>query len=119
MKNRLLVSTITAVVSLGFLSACGVDNNRMNDTENVNYSPVRYDRYDDGNSNRARGNNMNNNVNPTRYRTDNNNLNIDANRNNRLNENNEWFGTDNDGVFDDDRNNRNILPGTNGSMTGR
>ncbi|ARI77987.1 hypothetical protein [Halobacillus mangrovi] len=43
MKKKLLILTMSLLVSTGMLAACNVDNNEMNeDPEDVNYDPVRY-----------------------------------------------------------------------------
>lgn len=43
-KNKLVLSAMSAVLTLGFMSGCGVNNNRMTDDRGVDYTPVRYDR---------------------------------------------------------------------------
>lgn len=51
MKNKLILSSMSAVLSLGLLSACGVDDTRMNDTDGADYTPVRYNQNDNGRNN--------------------------------------------------------------------
>lgn len=94
MKKKLLLTAVSATLSLGILGACGVDNNRMNNEDNndVNYSPVRYDRQDNGIFN----NRDNDGFEPVRF--DNN----DNDRN---------FNTD---FIDNNRGANGIDPGTNG-----
>lgn len=122
MKKRLLIGTLSTVMSLGFLSGCNKDNNNMNDTRDVNYSPVRYNEMDDdinrgnvrprvlnennGNRNNADfRNNGRNNTSPVRFdrdggrdRMDRDGI-LDVNENNR---NGRIF--DNDGGLNDNVN---------------
>lgn len=97
MNKKLLLTAVSATLSLGILGACGVDNNRMNNEDNndVNYSPVRYDRQDNGIFN----NRDNDGFEPVRF--DNNNRN-DLDRD---------FNTD---LIDNNRGANGIDPGTNG-----
>jgi hypothetical protein len=103
MKKKLLFTVVFAVFSLGLLSGCGVNNNRMNDTEDVNFRPVRYepqnniDRLDPADSN----------MNPARDNTNNRDNNRDL-----LNDVQQ-----NDRLYDDGRNHQ--LPGTGGTMRGQ
>ncbi|KOP83017.1 hypothetical protein ACFFHH_07040 [Cytobacillus solani] len=102
MKKKLLATVVTAVFSLGVLSACGVNNNRMNDTEDVNYRPVRYEQ-----NNNDRLDPADSNMNPAR-----------DNPNNR--DNNRGLLNDvqqNDRLYNDGRNHQN--PGTGGTMRGQ
>ncbi len=48
MKKKLLIGTLSAVMSLGFLTACNTDKiNNLNTPEDVNFRPVRYnERFD-------------------------------------------------------------------------
>lgn len=108
MKKKLLIGTLSTVMSLGFLSGCNTDNNDMNDTRDVNYSPVRYNEMDDdinrGNVRPRAFNENNANRDNTNYR---NNVN---NRNNtspvRFDRNGDRDRLDR-GIFDVNENNRN------------
>jgi len=134
-KKKVLLTAMSSVMTLGLLSACGVDDNNLNNDDDVNYRPVRYNQNDDNgildnDNNRNRGNGIFNNDNDDR---DNNIFDIDRdNRNNNILDNdrndrdNNIFNDDNDDndldldLNDDDNNNdRNGLGGNNGNMTGR
>lgn len=117
MKKKLLIGTLSTVMSLGFLSACNTDNNEMYDTRDVNYSPVRYNDLDtdidrnvrpNGNNNRDNANyrnnvNNRNNTSPVRFdrngdrdRMDRGFLNVDDNNGNgRIFDNNDGDINDN------------------------
>ncbi|RBW68489.1 hypothetical protein [Bacillus taeanensis] len=48
MKQKVMFLIMSALLSLSMLSACNLDNNNeINDPEDVNYEPVRYDRTND------------------------------------------------------------------------
>ncbi len=48
MKKKIIIGALSAVMSLGVLTACNTDQNNVNDPEDVNYRPVRYhDRIND------------------------------------------------------------------------
>lgn len=102
MKKNLLLTVLIAVFSFGLLSACGVNNDRMNDTEDVNYRPVRYDPqnynngYDTGDSN----------MNPARN-----------DGNNRENRGLLEDVQQNDRLYDENRDDQ--IPGTGGTMRGQ
>lgn len=119
MKKKLLLTAMSATLSLGILGACGAGNNNLNDDNNgVNYSPVRYDRQNDNNVfDRNRDNNRNNNgVAPVRNNTDNNRGMFNGdNNNNGLFDQNHNLNTD---LIDNNRGANGIDPGTNGSSTG-
>ncbi|MDF1509334.1 hypothetical protein PZE06_14275 [Robertmurraya sp. DFI.2.37] len=113
MKKKLLLTAISATLSMGILGACGVNNNRMNDDDGVNYSPVRYDRQDD--TGVFDGNRRNNGVEPVRFRSNDNNRGIFNDVNNRTN--NGVFDTNhnlNTDLIDNNRGANGIDPGTNG-----
>lgn len=105
MNKKLLLTAVSATLSLGILGACGVDNNRMNndDDNDVNYSPVRYDRQDNGIFN----NRDNDGFEPVRF--DNNNTNY------RRNDLDRDFNTD---LIDNNRGANGIDPGNNGRTNG-
>lgn len=108
MKKKLLIGTLSTVMSLGFLSGCNAGNNDMYDTRDVNYSPVRYNDMDDdinrGNV-RPRAFNENNG-----NRGNRDNANYRNNVNNRNNTSPVRFDRNGDrdrGIFDVNENNRN------------
>lgn len=110
MKKKLLLTAMSATLSLGILGACGADNNNMNNDDGVDYSPVRYDRQNDTDvfdNNRGRGNN-NNGVDA--FDTNNRGI-FNNNNNNRNNDNNRGYNTD---LIDDTRGANGIDPGANG-----
>ncbi|WP_019155815.1 hypothetical protein [Robertmurraya massiliosenegalensis] len=114
MKKKLLITTISATLSLGILGACGANENRLNDDDGVNYSPVRYDRQNDtGVFDRDRGNNG---IEPVRYRSNNHNRGIFNDVNNRTNNNGVFDTNDNlnTDLIDNNRGANGIDPGTNG-----
>lgn len=107
MKKKLLIGTLSTVMSLGFLSGCNTDNNDMNDTRDINYSPVRYNDMDDD-MNRG-------NVRPRAFNENNrtrDNANYQNNGNNRNNTSPVRFDRRDDregmerGIFDVNDNNR-------------
>lgn len=107
MKKKLILTAISATMSIGLLAACGVDNNNLNDTnDGNNIRPVRYDRQNDLNPNIYNQNpdNPYPNVNPVRYNNDYNNYNGGL-----RGVNNERDRVDDDGVFDNRNNNDNDL----------
>lgn len=111
MKKRLLLTAMTATLSMGLLGACGVDNNRMNNDDGVDYSPVRYDRQHNDVFDQNRGHRNNNNgVEPVRYDR-NERGNFDNRNNDGGLDNNRNFNTD---LIDDNRGANGIDPGTNG-----
>lgn len=116
MKKKVLLTAMSATLSLGVLAACGAGNNNMNNDDGVNYSPVRYDRQNDSDvfdNNRGRNNN-NNGVDPVRF--DRNNRGMFNNNNNQNNDNDRNFNTD---FIDNNRGSNAIDPGTNeGTMRG-
>jgi len=129
-KKKVLLTAMSSVMTLGLLSACGVDDNNLNNDDDVNYRPVRYNQNDDNgildnnNGNRGTGTLNNNNGNRGNgiFNNDDNGI-FDNDRNGR---NNDIFDNDNDDndldldLNDDDNNNdRNGLGGNNGNMTGR
>jgi major membrane immunogen (membrane-anchored lipoprotein) len=135
MNKKLLLSTASAFFSLGLLTACGAadnNNNRLNDTENVDYRPVRYDRNDNNRlDNDERRNVRDNNVAPVDDDRDNNfDFDLNDNDNNRdfldTNNNDRYNRSllDNDDDDNDKRNkNRGAtgrnLPGMGGTTTTR
>ncbi|WP_077213609.1 hypothetical protein [Bacillus dakarensis] len=122
MNKKILLSGASVMLSLGLLSACGVDNNGVEtDGSGTHITPVRYDRQ---NNNGVFDNDLrNNNVDPVRYDTDengmfnNNNRGLDGHgtNNNRYNGNNDdgLFDVNNDrdnnDLFDNDDNNRGLF----------
>lgn len=62
MKKKLLLGSVSALMSVGFLTACGTGNTGVNDRDGVNFNPVRYERNDnDLLDNRRNNMRMNNN----------------------------------------------------------
>jgi hypothetical protein len=109
MKNRVVISVLTAGLSLGLMTACGVDNNRMNEpqNQNTNYSPVRYENPNNNNGLMNGRQNMNQNGNNV-------NNGIDNNRNNR-----GYFESDDnphDNINDNIEKNHDGMPGSGGVM---
>ncbi|WP_102274973.1 hypothetical protein [Cytobacillus massiliigabonensis] len=102
MKIKLVITVLFAIFSLGLLSACGANNNRMNDTEDVNYRPVRYEPQDNN-----IGTDLDNpNMNPARY-----------DQNNRNNHDLLNNVQQNDRLYDENRDDQ--IPGTGGTMRGQ
>ncbi|MBH0231725.1 hypothetical protein LCL89_12990 [Halobacillus yeomjeoni] len=55
MKKKLIILSLSLILSTSALTACGVDNNELNDRpEDVNYQPTRYDQGDMNYDNRDR-----------------------------------------------------------------
>lgn len=124
MKKKVLLTAMSATLSLGILGACGAaGNNNMNNDDGVNYSPVRYDRQNNDDvfdNNRGRNNNNNNNgVDPVRFDTNDDRGGVLNNNNNRNNDrgNNGILNTD---LMDNNRGPSGVEPGMNrgGSGTG-
>lgn len=135
MKKRLLLTAMSATLSLGFLGACGMGNNNLDNPDDVNFRPVRYERQDNGVFDNNRGDR--NGVDRLRQDTNTNlergnrgndgffDINNDNNNNNGNNgglfnrDNNNNMNTD---LFDNDRDRNNGVTGTNqgnGTMRGR
>lgn len=54
MKTKWKISILSALVSMSFLSACNVDNrNELNEQDEVDFRPVRYDPNPDNNLNES------------------------------------------------------------------
>jgi hypothetical protein len=43
-KYKWQISILSGLLSVGFLSACNLGNNEMNEPDEVDFRPVRYDR---------------------------------------------------------------------------
>lgn len=102
MKKKRLYTVLSVVFLLGFLSGCGMNNNKMNDTEDVNYRPVRFDQ---NNTDTFDGTDPN--MNPARENIDNRGGNRDLLNNVQQN----------DRLYNENRDDQ--LPGTGGTMRGQ
>lgn len=133
MKKRLLLTAMSATLSLGFLGACGMGNNNLDNPDDVDFRPVRYERQDNGVFDNNRGNRngvdrlrQDTNTNLERGNRDNDGF-FDINNDNNNGNNGGLFNRDNNNnmdtdLFDNDRGRNNGVTGTNegnGTMRGR